>query len=164
MTQYIQGSKERIFKNAAKICFTILVGLAIFILDLSLALGVAGGVPYVAFVLMGLLYSNKRVTILLGVIALLLTIFGFYLSPVGEQALWKTLLNRFYAIFAIVVLTVFVYFYKKSLKEILLKSEEKFRNIVENTSEWIWELDETGVITYSNSVVEQILGHKSVGK
>ena len=283
MTSYIQGSKERIFKNAAKICFTILVGLAIFILDLSLPLGVAGGVPYVAFVLVGLLYSNKRVTILLGVIAIFLTILGFYLSPVGEQALWKTLLNRFYAIFAIVVLTVFVYFYKKSLKEILLKSEakfknlsnltfegilihkkgvvvnvnlsfekmfgysykellgkniinilfpkkhhqlisksiaknytqpfkiegirrdgsifpieieardiksganndlrvaairdiserveaeealikseEKFRNIVENTSEWIWEMDETGVITYSNSVVEQILGHKSV--
>jgi PAS domain S-box-containing protein len=283
MTSFIQDSKKRIFKNVAKIFFTFLLGLAIFILDVSLELGVAGGILYVTFVLMGLLYSNKRVTILLGIVALLLIITGFYLSPAGEQELWKTVLNRFYAIFVILVTTVFVYFYIKSLKEIflksdakfknlsnltfegilihkngvvvdmnlsfermfgysceellgkniinilfpkkhhqlisksiaknytrpfkiegirrdgsifpveieardiklgannnlrvaairdiserveteeaLMKSEEKFRNIVENTSEWIYELDETGVITYSNSVVEQILGHKSV--
>ncbi|MCF6167950.1 PAS domain S-box protein [Lutibacter sp.] len=45
------------------------------------------------------------------------------------------------------------------LKDTLRKSEEKYRAIVENTSEWIWEMDGTGVITYSNSVVEQILGY-----
>jgi PAS domain S-box-containing protein len=49
-----------------------------------------------------------------------------------------------------------------SSKEKNKKSEDKFRNIVENSSEWIWELDKTGVITYSNTVVEQILGYKSV--
>jgi len=47
------------------------------------------------------------------------------------------------------------------LKDTLRKSEEKYRAIVENTSEWIWEMDGTGVITYSNSVVEQILGYSS---
>jgi PAS domain S-box-containing protein len=46
-------------------------------------------------------------------------------------------------------------------KEVISESEEKYRAIVENTSEWIWEMDETGAITYSNSVVEQILGHSS---
>ncbi|WP_456424370.1 PAS domain-containing protein [Lutibacter sp.] len=45
------------------------------------------------------------------------------------------------------------------LKDTLRKSEEKYRAIVENTSEWIWEMDGTGVIIYSNSVVEQILGY-----
>ncbi|WP_457618431.1 PAS domain-containing protein [Lutibacter sp.] len=47
------------------------------------------------------------------------------------------------------------------LKNTLRKSEEKYRAIVENTSEWIWEMDKTGAITYSNSVVEKILGFSS---
>jgi len=47
------------------------------------------------------------------------------------------------------------------LKETLRKSKEKYRAIVENTSEWIWEMDGTGAITYSNSVVEKILGYSS---
>jgi len=47
-------------------------------------------------------------------------------------------------------------------RKALFKSEEKFRAIVENTSEWIWEMDETGVIIYSNSVVESILGHSNI--
>jgi len=47
------------------------------------------------------------------------------------------------------------------LKDTLRKSEEKYKAIVENTSEWIWEMDRTGAITYSNSVVENILGFSS---
>jgi PAS domain S-box-containing protein len=282
MSLFNEYFTNRISIIAVKICFTFLVGLVIFILDVSSELGVAGGVLYIIFVLMGLLYSNKSVTILLGVIALLLAILGFYLSPVGGE-IWKVMLNRLYAVFIIIVSAVLVLFYKDSSRKIfqeseakfknlfnltfegilihkkgivvetnlsfekmfgysgeelqgknitnilfpkkhhqlifknsiknyskpykiegirkdgsifpveiesrfikqgvennlrvtairdiserveteeaLIKSEEKYRNIVENTSEWIYELDEKGVVTYSNSVVEQILGHKSV--
>lgn len=49
----------------------------------------------------------------------------------------------------------------KKSKEVIAESEEKYRAIVENTSEWIWELDKRGIITYSNSVVEQILGYSN---
>ncbi|MDP3313398.1 PAS domain-containing hybrid sensor histidine kinase/response regulator [Lutibacter sp.] len=45
----------------------------------------------------------------------------------------------------------------KSEKE-LLKSEEKFRNIVENTSEWIWATNEKGIFNYCNHMVEEITG------
>jgi PAS domain S-box-containing protein len=38
-------------------------------------------------------------------------------------------------------------------------SEARYKNIVEHTSEWIWELDQTGAVTYSNSIVEQMLGY-----
>lgn len=39
-------------------------------------------------------------------------------------------------------------------------SEERFRQVVENAHEWIWEIDREGVYTYSSPAVEQILGYK----
>ena len=46
-------------------------------------------------------------------------------------------------------------------KELALKiSEERFQNIVANTGDWIWEIDEKGRYTYSNTVLKQVLGYK----
>ena len=42
----------------------------------------------------------------------------------------------------------------------LSDSEEKFRSLVETTSEWIWAIDRNARITYSNPTVEQILGYR----
>jgi PAS domain S-box-containing protein len=44
--------------------------------------------------------------------------------------------------------------------ELLHKSEEKFRAIVETTNEWIWSIDLKGIHTYSNPAGENILGYK----
>jgi formate hydrogenlyase transcriptional activator len=44
-------------------------------------------------------------------------------------------------------------------EEALRRSEEKFRSIVETTSEWIWEMDAEGVMLYNNPGVEVILGY-----
>lgn len=41
----------------------------------------------------------------------------------------------------------------------LRSSEARFRSIVETTSEWVWELDPNGRITYANPTVERILGY-----
>ena len=49
---------------------------------------------------------------------------------------------------------------RKKAEEALQISEEKYRSVVETTNEWIWEIDLTGKHTYSNSVVETILGYK----
>ncbi|MEQ8187598.1 MAG: response regulator [Candidatus Eremiobacterota bacterium] len=48
---------------------------------------------------------------------------------------------------------------KKIAEESLRKSERIFRNIVENTSNWIWEYDCDGLFTYSNGRVKDILGY-----
>jgi PAS domain S-box-containing protein len=46
--------------------------------------------------------------------------------------------------------------------EVALKaSEERFKQVVENAHEWIWEVDREGVYTYSSPVVEEILGYAS---
>jgi len=48
---------------------------------------------------------------------------------------------------------------RKRAEEALRESEEKFRTIVDTTSEWIWEIDLEGRHTYSNAVVATILGY-----
>ena len=48
---------------------------------------------------------------------------------------------------------------RKLVENALRESEEKFRTIVETTSEWIWGLSTGGVHTYSNPAVEMILGY-----
>jgi PAS domain S-box-containing protein len=49
---------------------------------------------------------------------------------------------------------------RKRAREALAESEAKFRAIVETTEEWVWEIDERGVTTYSNPAVERILGYR----
>ncbi|MDD1701384.1 MAG: PAS domain S-box protein, partial [Methanoregula sp.] len=45
--------------------------------------------------------------------------------------------------------------------EIALKnSEEKFRNLVETSVDWIWEIDSSGKYTYSSPQVKRILGYE----
>ncbi|MEA3431360.1 MAG: PAS domain S-box protein [candidate division WOR-3 bacterium] len=42
----------------------------------------------------------------------------------------------------------------------LQKSEKRFRDVVVNTGDWIWETDEKGCYTYCSPVVKQILGYE----
>jgi len=47
---------------------------------------------------------------------------------------------------------------RKNVEAELLKSEERFRILTENTSDWIWEIDENAVFTYVNPKVKDLLG------
>jgi len=42
----------------------------------------------------------------------------------------------------------------------LRKSEERFRNLVETTSDWIWEIDTSGRYTYASPQVSDLLGYQ----
>lgn len=42
----------------------------------------------------------------------------------------------------------------------LARSEERFRQVAENSGEWIWELGRDGKYTYCSRVVSQILGYR----
>lgn len=55
----------------------------------------------------------------------------------------------------------------KNAELALRESEEKFRALVESTSDWIWEVDHQGRYTYVSPRVESLLGYRSdelVGK
>lgn len=40
----------------------------------------------------------------------------------------------------------------------LLENEERFRDLVEHVSDWIWEVDQNGVYTYASPRITEILG------
>ncbi|MDD5158735.1 MAG: PAS domain S-box protein [Sulfuricurvum sp.] len=48
---------------------------------------------------------------------------------------------------------------RKKNQELLRQSEEKFRALVESTSDWIWEVDQNGNYTYASPSVETLLGY-----
>ncbi|MEK9629500.1 MAG: ATP-binding protein [Nitrospinota bacterium] len=104
-----------------------LAGL-VFLVDLNTELGVAGGVPYIIVVALGLFYEDKRYFIYAGGTFIFLTLLGFYLSPAGGEA-YKVYLNRFYAVMSITVVSYLGY--------IVIKKKEEFENLKANFDERI---------------------------
>lgn len=47
-----------------------------------------------------------------------------------------------------------------AVEEELRRSEERFRGLVETTSDWIWETDAQGRLTYTSPKVEDLLGYR----
>ncbi|MEK7851529.1 MAG: PAS domain S-box protein, partial [Deltaproteobacteria bacterium] len=46
------------------------------------------------------------------------------------------------------------------MEDELRESESRFRNLVETTSDWIWEVDENAVYTYASPQIYHILGYR----
>jgi len=81
-------------------CLAIVLTALVFLIDLQLPLGIAGGVPYVAVVLVAWWLPYRRNVIALAFITSLLTAAGYFLSPPGGIT-WIILTNRGLALFAI---------------------------------------------------------------
>jgi two-component system, cell cycle sensor histidine kinase and response regulator CckA len=56
-------------------------------------------------------------------------------------------------------LLAFNLFRRRAAESMLIKSEDKFRALVETTSDWIWEMDTRGHFTYVNPKVKDLLGY-----
>lgn len=48
---------------------------------------------------------------------------------------------------------------RKIAEAALKQSEERFRNLVEQTNDWVWEVDKNFVFTYVNPQVESLIGY-----
>jgi hypothetical protein len=94
----------------------ILVATVTFVIDMVTPLGVAGGVPYIAAVLLSLWLPGRRNTLLVAVACTVLTGVGFLVSPPGEQLVY-VLANRFLAVFAIWVTAFLGLLYKQTNTE-----------------------------------------------
>ena len=49
---------------------------------------------------------------------------------------------------------------RKQTAEALRRSEEKFRNLVEAATDWIWETDARGVYTYASPQIKSLIGYE----
>ncbi len=49
---------------------------------------------------------------------------------------------------------------RKRTAEALRRSEEKFRNLVEAATDWIWETDARGVYTYASPQIKSLIGYE----
>ena len=111
---------------------TAVLALAILVLDLSLPLGVAGGVPYVALVLLGWWFGNRRYIILLAAVGSVLTLAGYHFSPDGGTP-WVVLTNRALALFAIWVTAVLLAVAKDAESKLRTAHATLERRVTERT-------------------------------
>lgn len=49
---------------------------------------------------------------------------------------------------------------RKQIEEALKRSKERFRNLVETSSDWVWEVDENTIYTYASPKIYDILGYQ----
>ncbi|MBT5074113.1 MAG: HAMP domain-containing histidine kinase [Kordiimonadaceae bacterium] len=111
--------------NVSRQIFTLaaLTAILTFILDLSLPLGVAGGIPYVAMVLLGIWFPTKRHVIVLAIIGSLLTITGYFLSSAASD-IWIVFTNRFLSILMIWITAIIVSLSKETENKLILARKE----------------------------------------
>jgi len=103
----------------SSIALTVLISFSVLLFDISLPLGVAGGVPYIALVLIGLWFPQRNAAIGLAVIGTILTIVGYYVSePMGLP--WMVMINRGVALFAIWITAILVTSQKLDTAELKL--------------------------------------------
>jgi PAS domain S-box-containing protein len=76
------------------------------------------------------------------------------LQVLGQQVVTQLELRR-----SLMDLSLMTYEYQAT-EVALRQSEEKFRNLVEQTNDWVWEIDCSGHFTYANPKVFDILGYR----
>ena len=59
-----------------------------------------------------------------------------------------------------IILTITDISARKTAEIKLMQSEERFRSLIENTSDWIWEVDEAGNFTYVSPKIRELLGYE----
>jgi len=138
---------------------------ALFALDVSLELGVAGGVLYVAVVGLSAWMPGARSTLGFGAVATVLTLLGYFASPLGGEP-WKVLANRVIAVFAIWVTGALVLHQKRlrahrsRAEERAARSEQQVRLAVESSPTGMLLVDRGGRIVLINAEIERLFGFK----
>ena len=87
----------------------------ILLLDLTIPLGVAMSVSYVAVVLISLWSPQKRFTLIMGIACSILTVGAFFYKPPAAE-MWKVIFNRILSLFVIWV-TVWLGLQRKVIEQ-----------------------------------------------
>jgi len=165
----------------------VLLAAAFFLIDISIPLGVAGGVPYVAVVLLSLRARERRFVLYAALGCSLLTIAGYFISPHGGE-LWKVVSNRFLALLAIWVTAALGMGLKGAQAELQKSRDEleervlkrtralreeiaerkraeaqiiKLSSAVEQSHATIMITDSSGIVEYVNPKFTEVTGYAS---
>lgn len=114
-----------------------LLATSIFYIDLSLELGVAGGVLYITLILVALWARQKHFILGAAVLGTALTVLGYWLSPPGGE-FWKVAVNRALSILLIWGTAFFCYLFKlneQGLQEAHDQLGEQFKSLAKKDSE-----------------------------
>ncbi len=159
-------------QNPLLFALTIISAACIFFVDISVPLGVAGGVPYVAVILILYKFGRLRYIWAGALICCFLTVLGFFFSPDGGE-LWKVIANRMIAIFAIIVTAAMISKYLSLLLNVKNSRGELKRQIRKKEffkDRYDFALNNSGMIFYdwnskNNEVIlegdiENVLGYQ----
>ncbi len=157
------------------IIITVVIAALVLALDLSLPLGVAGAVPYVGLVLIGIRFPKPQHVYFLAALGTALTIIGYLASPSGGTD-WVVLTNRGLSLFAIWIVALLISSRKKFENELLLardnlevevfertrelmKSETSFRAVTQSAQDAIISIDKDGLIVQWNNGAQHMFGY-----
>ena len=148
-------------RNLYFVVFGILTA-SLFLFDLSLELGVAGGVTYITLVLFSLWAEKRSYIFWAGITGTVFTWIGYFFSPAGGEN-WKVITNRLLALFVIWIAVIICRSFQKSqdivrANAIRLSNESRLKAILDNTADGIITIDEDGIIASFNASAEQIFG------
>lgn len=129
MSKNAKNQKHWVSDNIRLLIVQGVLATIIFAVDLKIELGVAAGVPYICLVLVALWSKKKRLIWIGAVLGTVLTLIGYWLSPLGGEP-WKVLVNRVLAIFSIWVTAFIGYLFKKN-ETALQQSNEKLETQVD---------------------------------
>lgn len=134
-----------------------LMAVVIFVVDGYLPRGIAGGVPYIVLVLMGLWLPWQRATLALAAIATVLTLADYFLSPAHGEP-WIAWTNRGLALGAIWTTGVLGFLQKRTWQR-LSDDEARLRVVSDTAIDGIVVIDADGIIEVANPACERMFGY-----
>ncbi|WP_264876703.1 response regulator [Vibrio agarivorans] len=144
-----------------------LIAIMVLFVDLAIPLGIAAGVPYVTVILVSLLAKSRDTTIIWATVCTVLTLVGYYSSPVGGEV-WKVVANRVLAIYAIWAVAIVSLILKQRAEKVAkLESElsiADYRSTLGQVAEYARDAivitDKAGVVTWVNKGFTHLSGYE----
>jgi PAS domain S-box-containing protein len=137
--------------------FAFVMAGVIFLLDLAMPLGFAGGVPYMVPVLITLWSPWRPLILTMAILGSVLTVAGYFLSPEGG-VFWIVLVNRVLALMVIWV-TALLCLHRAQTEG--ARQREILAGVLEIAPDAIVSIDVEGVIRIFNKGAEKVFGWKA---
>ena len=77
-----------------------------------------------------------------------------------SRRLWQTVWASVLALLVAVCMLFGLVCYRQRVYRLVRCSEQKYRSLVETTSDWIWELDADGISTFNSPQAEGVIGYR----